>query len=94
MTWTRPRRREDPVDWRAADPSGHSFARSHVDAVTSAAVDINKSLGLSFSVQDWLLSEEGPVFLEVNPSGQWLFLTGAETDVADALAEELTRGSR
>jgi len=54
-------------------------------------VKICRRLGLRFSVQDWLFTEGGLIFLEVNPSGQWLFLRGADAEVADALAEELTR---
>jgi hypothetical protein len=91
MTWRRTRRDGDPIDWRAADPAGHGFVRGDVDDVASAAVSVSRRLGLRFSVQDWLLGRDGLIFLEVNPSGQWLFLSGAEAEVADALADELTR---
>jgi len=91
MTWMRPRRTGEPLDWRAADPAGRKFVRRDIEGLASNAVDLNRSLGLRFSVQDWLLDDEGPVFLEVNPSGQWHFLAGADTEVASVLAEELSR---
>lgn len=89
MTWARPRRDDEPLDWRAADPAGQGFRRTEIDGVAAGAAEINRRLGLRFSVQDWLLDEDGTVFLEVNPSGQWLFLAGAQSEVADALATAL-----
>jgi hypothetical protein len=44
---------------------------------------------LTVSVQDWLETDRGLVFLEVNPQGTWLFLDGAEAAVAPALARHL-----
>jgi len=89
-TWMRPRRARDPLDWRAADPAGSEFAIVDRVDVATRAVAINVSLSLRFSVQDWVVVDDEPVFLEVNPSGQWLFLTGAESLIGDALASLLT----
>ena len=41
------------------------------------------------SVQDWLETASGPVFLEANPQGSWLFLQGAEIQIGPALASHL-----
>ena len=83
--WQRPR--GSAVDWRAEEPDGHSF--SLVDspvAVVAHAVALTVALGLTSSVQDWLETRDGPVFLEVNPQGNWLFLPAAETVLAPLFA--------
>lgn len=76
LTWRRPHAAEDPPDWRRVDPAGEGFK---VDStVVTHAVSIAEALGLTFSVQDWLVTPDGLVFLEVNPQGQWLFLEDAD----------------
>ena len=91
-TWARSRRDGEPLDWRAADPRGSAFARRHVEEIVAPATAINDQLGLRFSVQDWLAVDGDLIFLEVNPSGQWLFLRDADMIVADALADLLLCG--
>jgi hypothetical protein len=90
--WCRRRESDGPTDWRAADPQGAGFALlegSDADGVVASAMLIAARLGLSMSVQDWVVDEDGPVFLEVNPQGQWLFLAGSAECVAPALADHL-----
>jgi len=41
------------------------------------------------SAQDWLETGDGPVFLESNAQGEWLFLKGARERVPSALAQHL-----
>ncbi len=94
FTWHRPRRSEQPVDWRAADPSGDAFRRCQNADLEQDAVRLAAAMDLSFTVQDWLIVDHAPVFLEVNPQGQWLFLKDAEAVVAEALAEYLSRSAR
>lgn len=53
------------------------------------AVQVATELGLTMSVQDWLITETGPTFLEVNPQGQWLFLEGSEEMVTPTLCDHL-----
>lgn len=86
--WRRPRPNGGAVDWRADDPLGSRFAASNT-AAFPAAVDLADKLGLSFSVQDWLETADGPVFLEVNPQGQWLFLADADQVLVPAVADHL-----
>jgi hypothetical protein len=91
--WSRRRAGGDPVDWRAVDPGGGDFAYVPRPNIKMArqAVTLNKSLDLTVSVQDWLMRDgTSPVLLEVNPAGAWLFLDGAESIVADALATHLS----
>lgn len=92
LVWVRPRFGDAPPDWRAVDPDGRGFVyTSEPHAI--AAVQIAHALGLTFSVQDWLLTSNGPVFLEVNAQGQWLFLDGATEQVVPALVRHLSLSS-
>jgi hypothetical protein len=50
---------------------------------------MSAALGLSMSVQDWLVSDRGPVFLESNAQGAWLFLSGSDQLVTPAVAQHL-----
>ena len=95
QTWVWRRIREpDTVDWRAVDPAGQGFSPAAADKLGSSPIKINSALGLTFSVQDWLETDNGPVFLEVNPQGAWLFLEGAERTVGPALAQHLSNDFR
>lgn len=91
--WRRERATDDVLDWRAADPAGEQFAPYTDTSVAQAAAQITARLGLSVSVQDWLVGRDGERwFLEANPAGQWLFLDGADQLVTPALADHLARG--
>ena len=92
--WQRPRRTGEPVDWRSADPTGSGFAPAGAAVDTQlahAAAQLNAALGLTVSIQDWLVPADGGplVFLEANPAGAWMFLTGAQDVVAPMIARHL-----
>ena len=87
--WRRARGEDDPVDWRATDPAGTGFKLSENRAVGVLAAQITASLGLSMSVQDWLETVSGPVFLECNPQGAWAFLDNAPSQVVPSLTRFL-----
>jgi hypothetical protein len=89
FAWSRSRDSEGPLDWRATDPAGSGFRAIPAMPVADSALRLSGALGLTHSTQDWLLTTDGPVFLEVNPQGQWLFLDGAESSVVPALASLL-----
>jgi hypothetical protein len=89
FAWSRGRDPEGPVDWRATDPAGIGFRAIPAVPFDESAQRLSGALGLSHSTQDWLLTKDGPVFLEVNPQGQWLFLEGADRSVVPALASLL-----
>ena len=91
-TWRRPRT-PDAVDWRAGDPVGAEFTYVSPHAVESDAVDLTRALSLTMSVQDWLETPDGVVFLEANPQGAWAFLERSEQLVPDALAVHLGQQS-
>lgn len=86
--WRRPRTHHT-VDWRAEDASGTGFELMSLHTVERDAIDLTCALGLTMSVQDWLETPDGLVFLEANPQGAWAFLDRSEEFVPDALAIHL-----
>jgi hypothetical protein len=89
--WRRPRQ-TGTIDWRAEDPSGQGFLPVDSADLIRTAVRFTAALGLTISVQDWLETGEGPVFLEANPQGAWLFLDRADELVVPALGQHLLQG--
>ena len=81
-TWRRPRS-PHTIDWRADDPSGPRFKHVSSHAVEREAIDLTRALGLTMSVQDWLETPDGLVFLEANPQGAWAFLDRSEEFIPD-----------
>ncbi|MEM9618817.1 MAG: hypothetical protein AAF936_12730 [Pseudomonadota bacterium] len=57
--------------------------------------NLNYSMHLEFSSSDFILTESGElVFLDLNPSGQWLWLEeDAKHPISQAIAEHLTFGA-
>jgi hypothetical protein len=86
--WRRPRE-ATTTDWRAVDPSGSGFVPIEQQELVRTARLLTSALGLTMSVQDWLETKDGPVFLEGNPQGQWIFLAGSRELVPSAVAEHL-----
>lgn len=77
-------------DWRVG--AGDAWRPGALDADTTAALDrLMRRLGLTFGAVDLLVPREGPpVFLEVNPSGEWGMLEHAlGLPIADAIADAL-----
>jgi hypothetical protein len=89
FVWARPRNLGDAVDWRLVDPAGTEFTRIADPGIADAVRSINDDLGLSFAVHDWVVVGGRLWFLEVNPSGQWLFLAESAKAVGAALAAHL-----
>jgi hypothetical protein len=91
FAWRRPRTDTDPIDWRVVDPRGGEFlTREPPKSLVQDAIALQRTLDLNFSVQDWLEADDELILLEVNPQGQWLFLEGAESQVAPCLADHLS----
>jgi glutathione synthase/RimK-type ligase-like ATP-grasp enzyme len=91
FVWSRPRV-EGAVDWREVDPPGDGFAPVEDESLVRLAATICRCLGITHSSQDWLATKFGPVFLEANPGGQWLFLSGARDSVVPAMGDHLCSG--
>ncbi|MCB9759080.1 MAG: MvdC family ATP-grasp ribosomal peptide maturase [Alphaproteobacteria bacterium] len=82
----------DTVDWRQGDAGG--WRPGALDDRTCAALDrLMTDLGLSYGGVDLIVPPEGPpVFLEVNPAGEWGMLEHAlGLPVAAALADALLK---
>lgn len=80
-----------PRDWRQHTQAHYSFrAGSRWPGVRELAIRLAAFLGVGMSSQDWAVGKDGPVFLDLNPGGQWLFLPSEVADpVTQAIAEWL-----
>lgn len=82
-----------PLDWRGAEKAHSSWIAVKRPAVGAAAVRVARTLGVGYSSQDWLVDETGHAhFIDLNPSGQWLFLpdevsVGVARGIVDWLAD-------
>lgn len=63
-----------PLDWRSHPPAHSAFQAGKRPEVQAAAIRLAADLGVGYSAQDWVMDDDGPVFLDLNPGGQWLFL--------------------
>jgi hypothetical protein len=79
LGWRRDRLDGEMPDWRLGDPHGKGFYPTELPPeLCRDAAAIVSMLGLSTSVQDWLIDTVGKAwFLESNPQGAWLFLKDA-----------------
>ncbi|MCY4622538.1 MAG: hypothetical protein OXD34_12005 [bacterium] len=76
-----------PLDWRAAHEAHYSWRRHELPEVEAQAVRLAAEMRVGFSSQDWLVPESGPpIFIDLNPAGQWMFLPH---DVADPITEHI-----
>lgn len=67
--------RDLPIDWRRVDAAHNEFEVAHNhDTIASMAVELALKMGVGYSSQDWILDEDGPSFIDLNPAGQWAFL--------------------
>jgi glutathione synthase/RimK-type ligase-like ATP-grasp enzyme len=64
------------VDWRRTENPGLPHRRTELPpSIREASSRFMRALGLQFGALDFVLTPSGDyVFLEVNPSGQWLWL--------------------
>ena len=83
-----------PLDWRK-DPPAHREFKALLDPpedAISGAIRLTSALNLGYSSQDWILTDEGLYFLDLNPGGQWLFLPDqVSVKVTAALAAWMVR---
>lgn len=80
------------LDWRR-DALAHTSFRDTIapSEIDSGALRIARHLSLGYSSQDWIETADGAYLIDVNPSGQWLFLPESiGTAVAVAIANWLT----
>ena len=83
-----------PLDWRQAKDAHGSWIAANEPDVEAQAVLLANEMSVGFSSQDWLIPATGPpVFIDLNPAGQWMFLppeiaTPATDYIADFLVGE------
>jgi hypothetical protein len=81
-----------PCDWRREEEAHNSFVVSdaHPD-VAHAALQLASHLRCGYTSQDWIVDAVGPAFIDLNPSGQWLFLPEpVASEVTAALGASLS----
>ncbi|HLL52473.1 MAG TPA: hypothetical protein VK447_02945 [Myxococcaceae bacterium] len=84
--------RQGAVDWRRTRPSEAPWRPGALPAKAAAAfLELMKRLGLLFGAADIILPPHGePVFLEVNPGGEWGMLEHElGLPISEAIAETL-----
>jgi glutathione synthase/RimK-type ligase-like ATP-grasp enzyme len=88
-------RRDTRLDWRR-NQYAVPYTRHHLDpSLADALIGMNVRLGLAFGAYDLIITpDDEPVFLEVNPMGQWLWLEkAAGVPVTNTLVEHLMSGA-
>lgn len=63
-----------PIDWRQHEQAHSAFVADEDSAAQGPALELARALRVGYSSQDWLETDNRLVFLDLNPSGQWLFL--------------------
>ncbi|HLO96319.1 MAG TPA: hypothetical protein VK195_18575 [Burkholderiaceae bacterium] len=87
---------EAAVDWRhTADPDLPHYPIELPDSVTTKLLQLMDHLGLTFGAADLVLTPNGDyVFIEVNPSGQWLWIDDKlQLGITDAIVSWLIGAS-
>ncbi|GAA3733539.1 ATP-grasp ribosomal peptide maturase [Salinactinospora qingdaonensis] len=81
------------VDWRS-DYASLTYEQVRVpEPVRTSVLALTRDLGLRFGALDFLVTETGDwVFLEINPNGQWAWISEVAADIAAALATALEKG--
>ncbi len=79
------------IDWRQEIFSDIYFNHSINDDLKAAILVLHRRLGLVYGAYDFIIDRDGnPIFLEVNPSGQWLWLERQlDLPIAATLASKL-----
>ncbi len=80
-----------PLDWRRQEEAHDAFLQSTGHAeVRANAYRLCRELGIGYASQDWIVTPNGTFFLDLNPSGQWLFLPEpAASEITHAIAQWL-----
>lgn len=78
-----------PLDWRRQDEAHDSFQVSaDHNEVRTHARRLCRELGIGYASQDWIVTKDTAFFLDLNPSGQWLFLP---EPAASEITQEVTK---
>jgi glutathione synthase/RimK-type ligase-like ATP-grasp enzyme len=76
-----------PLDWRRDESAHDSFLPVSHPELERQALRLAASLDLGYSSQDWIETEGGSFFIDLNPAGQWMFLPqDTSTAITEAIA--------
>lgn len=76
-----------PLDWRRDESAHDSFLPISHPELERQALLLAASLDLGYSSQDWIETEGGLFFIDLNPAGQWMFLPqDTSTAITEAIA--------
>jgi hypothetical protein len=82
------------LDWRSDSAAHRAFEPAEIpQQLREAALGLAVSLGLGYSSQDWVETADGYWFLDLNPSGQWLFLPAPVSCQVTAAVAAWLRGA-
>jgi glutathione synthase/RimK-type ligase-like ATP-grasp enzyme len=77
------------LDWRRDPSAHHSFKDECAPSeIKQGALGVTAELNLGYSSQDWIETDDAVYLLDVNPRGQWLFLSDR---IGDAVARAIAR---
>lgn len=83
------------LDWRSSIDNHRQFVRVENPEVglVSSAMSLCREMHLGYSSQDWIIDLDGKAwFLDLNPSGQWLFVDASHRGaITRSLVRELQR---
>jgi hypothetical protein len=66
-----------PIDWREEPRAHREWELVDDEDLGSNALRVNSAFDIRYSSQDWIQTDQKQVFIDLNPSGQWLFLPEA-----------------
>ena len=77
-------------DWRLVSKSELEFEDVELEAELAARCrELTRQLGLAFAAIDLIETAEGISFIEINPTGEWGWLSSAERPIDGAIASWL-----
>ena len=84
-----------PGDWRVVPKVDLEYQDIVLDdLVTERCRLLTRRLGLSFAAIDLIVTPDGIFFIEVNPTGEWGWLSTAERPIDHAIASWLSNPPR
>lgn len=79
-------------DWRVIPKADLEYQDVELDSDTAdRCIRLTRQLGLSFAAVDLLETPEGIFFIEVNPTGEWGWLSSADRPIDKAIAAWLAQ---
>ena len=82
-------------DWREAEPSSLEYVDAHLPkGIQDCCRALMCRLGLNFGGLDLAETPNGIYFVEVNPTGEWSWLSNAQRPIGPAIADWLANPPR